>query len=260
MKIEVCILFILVIKNYMNVRLVSKPNSITLVNKNKGHVSKDVSMLFDDRYLLDTLVSKFKQKFKLKSKTSMSKKLKLMKLAHSIRQSSKKRKMKIKKVQVGSNISKLFKGKRALKLLTSYLNDKNFDIKYKMAKQKYNKTKKKRWLKKLKNQEQLKLKKEMIAKLQSGNYIKSNYQPKNIKEEQNYENRDIENSRNLNQKFDYLPNFGGIPYPPVAVGGVNYHAPMNVVVNTLPYPNPRAYESPYDRAKRNVDNQSNIIS
>ena len=59
--------------------------------------------------------------------------------------------------------------------------------------------------------------------------------------------------------FNYLPHFGGIPFPPVAVGGVNYHAPMHVTINTLPYPNPRAYEDPYTHANRHLKLQRKLI-
>ena len=59
--------------------------------------------------------------------------------------------------------------------------------------------------------------------------------------------------------FNYLPHFGGIPFPPVAVGGVNYHAPMHVTINTLPYPNPRAYEDPYSHANRHLALQRKLI-
>lgn len=40
--------------------------------------------------------------------------------------------------------------------------------------------------------------------------------------------------------FKFEPNFGGMPYPPFLLNGPHFHPPMKIVINTLPYPNPRA--------------------
>lgn len=254
MKVEPFVIIILLLHIYNQSLLIKRPSSVTIINRKTKKSPKAVSMLFDDRYLLDTLVSKFKQRFSIKTKTPLSKKLKLMQIAASIMKNSKDKGLKVKKVQIGSKIAKMFKGKRALRLLTKYLNDKDFDIKYKLAKSKYEDRKKKRWLDKLRKNEQRKMQQELKAKLH-----------RKLKRSKPFKGKATQfqapfGTRGLNQDFQYLPNFGGIPFPPVAVAGVNYHAPMSVVVNTLPYPNPRAYESPYDRAKGNVDNQSKFTS
>lgn len=45
-------------------------------------------------------------------------------------------------------------------------------------------------------------------------------------------------------KFNFAPGFAGMPFPPFLLNGPHYHAPFNLNVNTLPFPNPRA-DSPY---------------
>ena len=55
----------------------------------------------------------------------------------------------------------------------------------------------------------------------------------------------MQNPRQLaTGKFDYAPNFAGMPFPPFLMNGPHYHAPMNIKINSLPFPNPRA-ETPY---------------
>lgn len=252
MKIDLLMIIFLSLSQSSCSLLKKRTSSVTIVNRHQQRSSRDVSMLFDDRYLLDTLITKFKQKFNLKTKTPMSKKLKLMEIAAYIIKNSKKKNLKIKKVKIGKAISKLFSGNRALKLLTGYLNDKNFSIKHKLAKNKYEEMKHKRWLKNLKNQERKKMELEMQNEMAKRAQETAQAQQQQIQEE--------EAKKRKLEEFSYLPSFGGIPFPPVAVAGVNYHAPMDVVINTLPYPNPRAYESPYDRAKNNVENQSKLTS
>lgn len=50
-------------------------------------------------------------------------------------------------------------------------------------------------------------------------------------------NEEKENNRS---KFNFSPNFAGMPFPPFLLNGPHFHPPIKVVINTLPHPNTRA--------------------
>ena len=64
-----------------------------------------------------------------------------------------------------------------------------------------------------------------------------------------------EENKKPDDKFSFQPSFSGMPYPPFLLNGPHYHPPMNIMINTLPYPNPRA-EKFYDIAQNNAQTQA----
>ena len=56
-------------------------------------------------------------------------------------------------------------------------------------------------------------------------------------------------------KFNFLPGFAGMPFPPFMMNGPHFHPPLNVTVNSLPNPNPRAELDPKEIEEENVKTQ-----
>jgi hypothetical protein len=56
-------------------------------------------------------------------------------------------------------------------------------------------------------------------------------------------------------KFNFLPGFAGMPFPPFMMNGPHFHPPLNVTVNSLPNPNPRAELDPKEIEEENVKSQ-----
>lgn len=170
--------------------------------------------------------------------------------ASTILEQAKRKGLKIKKVQVGKNVKTKIGGERGIEKLTSLLNKKNFLSNYKKKIQK-EREKKRRKLIVMKAKElekrKAKAKKRQARKMPNLNALKGAAAVGGA-------------GNKPGMDFNYLPNFGGIPFPPVAVGGINYHAPMKIKINTLPYPNPRAYESPYSHANRHLKLQEDFYN
>ena len=229
--------------------LLLKKSSVTLTNNSKNNASQTVNMLFDDRYLLDIKSNEFKEKIKYKGEEGF--KGNLRDLAYRILKRSNGKKLKVKKVEIGGDVLKQLGGARALKKLNKYLNDKSFLLKYELRKR----------LKEDKKRELL---------LQSQKSKEIDEMTKDLKKLTKYNKNSKTHKRRLvsmpktssltksskSDELGYLPKAGGIPFPPIAVNGVNYHAPMDITVNALPYPDPNKFKSPYRAAKEQLEAQS----
>ena len=56
-----------------------------------------------------------------------------------------------------------------------------------------------------------------------------------------------------NMKFNFLPGFAGMPFPPFMMNGPHFHPPIDVTVNSIPNPNPKADLNPFEIEKQNLD-------
>lgn len=61
-------------------------------------------------------------------------------------------------------------------------------------------------------------------------------------------------------KFNFLPGFAGMPFPPFMMNGPHFHPPLNVTVNSLPNPNPRAELDPKEIEEENVKTQLKALN
>ena len=52
-----------------------------------------------------------------------------------------------------------------------------------------------------------------------------------------------------NMKFNFLPGFAGMPFPPFMMNGPHFHPPIDVTVNSIPNPNPKADLNPFEIEK-----------
>ena len=50
-------------------------------------------------------------------------------------------------------------------------------------------------------------------------------------------------------KFNFLPGFAGMPFPPFMMNGPHFHPPIDVTVNSIPNPNPKADLNPFEIEK-----------
>jgi len=55
-----------------------------------------------------------------------------------------------------------------------------------------------------------------------------------------------------NMKFNFLPGFAGMPFPPFMMNGPHFHPPIDVTVNSIPNPNPKADLNPFEIEKANL--------
>ena len=55
-----------------------------------------------------------------------------------------------------------------------------------------------------------------------------------------------------NMKFNFLPGFAGMPFPPFMMNGPHFHPPIDVTVNSIPNPNPKADLNPFEIENANL--------
>lgn len=63
-----------------------------------------------------------------------------------------------------------------------------------------------------------------------------------------------------NMKFNFLPGFAGMPFPPFMMNGPHFHPPIDVTVNSIPNPNPKADLNPFEIENANLQTQINSLS
>lgn len=52
--------------------------------------------------------------------------------------------------------------------------------------------------------------------------------------------------------FNFMPGFAGMPFPPFMMKGPHFHPPVDVTVNSIPNPNPKADLNPFEIEKENL--------
>ena len=59
--------------------------------------------------------------------------------------------------------------------------------------------------------------------------------------------------------FNFQPGFNGMPFPPFMMNGPHFHPPLNITVNALPNPNPRAQMHPSVIQEKNSTEDQEIL-
>lgn len=153
--------------------------------------------------------------------------LKLMKVAKSIRKNAKKERMNVKRLKVGKNVRKLFQNENVAKDLARFLADPKLDSRIHKAEEKIEALSPK-------PDPASKPKKRKARKL-GVRHIESNPVIPN----------EVLPPRAMPQ-MQYMPGVAGAPFPSYFMNGPHHHPPMKITVNSLPNPNPRAALNPFE--------------
>jgi hypothetical protein len=144
----------------------------------------------------------FEKAFKVRKDDSY-KKLKFMEIVGSILRTAKSRHLKIKKIELGSNIKAIFQNPDINTALSQYINDKHFFKKLAFERKRYRK-----------------------LKARHSQQTEPRTPPKTSK-------------RKL-AEFNFDPKFAGMPFPPFLMNGPHYYPETSLTVNAVPNPYPRA--------------------
>ena len=60
-------------------------------------------------------------------------------------------------------------------------------------------------------------------------------------------------------KFNFQPGYAGMPFPPFMMNGPHFHPPLNITVNSLPNPNPRAQMHPSVIEETNLKEDQDML-
>lgn len=185
------------------------------------------------------------QKYKVEHKLSkMERKLKFMKVVQGILKNATKKNLEIQSIKLGANVKKIFHNKNVSKDLNKYVNDKNFDRKLRHLERKVRKLN-------LKQTQSGKRK----AENGSGAMGFANEGAQGNQPPERKMNKDM-------MKFNFLPGFAGMPFPPFMMNGPHFHPPVAVTVNSIPNPNPRSVLNPFEieqsNLKKQIDELSNV--
>ena len=155
---------------------------------------------------------------------------------------------------VGNSIKlnkKIFHNKNVSKDLNKYVNDKNFDRKLRHLERKVRK---------------LKLKQTQTGKRKAENgsgamgFAGEGAQGDQFPERQS--KLSAAGGGGDMMKFNFLPGFAGMPFPPFMMNGPHFHPPVAVTVNSIPNPNPRSVLNPFEieqsNLKKQIDELSNV--
>ena len=61
------------------------------------------------------------------------------------------------------------------------------------------------------------------------------------------------------EKFQFLPGYAGMPFPPFMMNGTHFHPPLNVTVNAIPNRDSKRELNPYEIEEENLKNQQNAM-
>lgn len=189
-----------------------------------------------DRFLLDDLIKEAATRYKFLGSSPTDRKMRLMQIATFLLSNDRFRGSKTHKLSVEPKLLKELGGKKAIRALNKLLSDKNFDVKYNYELKHYRSLKQQRELLKQQETNTRKLRQKIAITEEANNEIKTKLK-----------HAHKTNRKLWDKKLDYKPTFQGQPFPPVAIAGLDYHAPMFMNINVKKYPNERAYESTYSR-------------
>lgn len=244
--------------------------------KTKKRSGKNQNSRFDNLFQIEykniknqKILKEIKDKLSLRAK-GVSKELrtlirerKLIDMVLNIRKNAKKKKLQIKNVMIGKNLKKMESGRKLFKNVQKYLNTPNLKRKLRSILKSIKRARKKA--------KRLALKKKKKKNLASSkNNISNPNFPSNqprkmplsaisqMKNKVPGAGGAGAGSGNL-MKFNFLPGFAGMPFPPFMMNGPHFHPPLNVTVNSLPNPNPRAQLNPKEIEEENVKTQLNAL-
>lgn len=150
--------------------------------------------------------------------------LRLMKVAKSIRKNAKKKQMNVKRLRIGKNVRKLFQNENVANDLAKYLADPKLDSRI--------------------HKEQKKIE-ELSPKPEPSPQPKKKARKLKVRLTENEIPNELLPPREL-PEFKYMPGVAGAPFPSYFMNGPHHHPPMKITVNSLPNPNPRAALNPFE--------------
>ena len=263
MKLAIRLFLIISISITINTLLLSKKKKPRKLKQTIKKPKVKQRVLYDDVYNIH------KEDYANQAKMSdKERKLQFLNIIHTILNKARKRKRKIKKVIIGTNLKSTFNNENLMKDMIKYLNDDHLDKRIRKLKQSIKKDK-------------LKQKQRQILKQMKEAERMNRVLRKKLKEAQSKKIKRKKPARSLplkkgmvptgamgamgkpptdpsTMKFNYLPGFGG-PFggmPPMMMGSVNMHPPVNVTVNRIPNPNPNAKLNPLEIQKANLQSQN----
>lgn len=230
--------------------------------------------LYDDVY--DIKSKKYSMANKL---TNPERKLRFLKIVKDILQKAKKSGRQIKKVIVGSDLKNLFKNKNLTQDMGKFLNDRKLSQKIRKLQDtiKKQKKKQKRLQRRLKDKQKIKKLNEELKKMRRDLKLTKKRRLMDLGAAGGATGggatggatggaagglggggAEGDAAAGATMKFSYQPGFGG-PFggmPPMMMGSVNMHPPVNVTVNRIPDPNPNAKLNPLEIQKANLETQN----
>ena len=197
---------------------------------------------------------------KNKKLRKLSKQHLLGKMVQRIRAKAQKKHLKIKRVLLGEQVKHLFKDSKMAKQISKFLGMKNLKGHIRKLEKRIKSEKRK-----LKSSANHKANQQKLSR----GAVSS--QPINPKKHRGLAGMPSSSSSmsggasaggksdNL-MKFNFLPGFAGMPFPPFMMNGPHFHPPLNVTVNSLPNPNPRAELDPKEIEQENVKTQLKALN
>ena len=162
----------------------------------------------------------------------------LVKLALSIQKKAHDKKLKIKQVYLGGKVRKTLKDKRLATHLSSLLSSDSLSRRLKTLKRKIRsearKSKLSRRRKAHPNRD--------LAGMPSSTGAKGG----------------AKGGQDLS-KFNFLPGYAGMPFPPFMMNGPHFHPPLNVTVNAIPNRDSKMELNPSEIEEENLKNQSRSL-
>ena len=225
----------------------------------------------------DLLEEEFTPLYDSKEKSSKLKKLNkkenLLNLAKEVTDKASFYDLKIDKVFLGPGVKKIMKDKRLGSDLSKVLNQQSLKPlisklkkRIKIAHQKQNKRRKLIKQRKAKKQKKKRKRKKLRHKHKLSH--KRNHR-KLLKtpEPTNAEalNRSLAGSSAAKkpdqsaEKFNFLPGYAGMPFPPFMMNGPHFHPPLNVTVNAIPNRDSKRELNPYEIEEENLKNQQEAM-
>ena len=177
----------------------------------------------------------------------LQKKARLLHLVEKIQQKIKKRKVKVKQIHLGRRVKKEMKDRYLERHLKSLLRKKNLKRIVRKTDQKLH-----RALKKAKNRIKRKQKKTSEATRSLGMTSPTSSSSSSSSSGAAGGGQDL-------SKYNFLPGFAGMPFPPFMMNGPHFHPPLNVTVNSIPNQDSRLEMNPYEIEEANLQSQAKAM-
>ena len=232
-----------------------------------------------ERRLYDDVYDIKSKKYSISDKlTKPERKLNFLKIVKDILKKAKKKGRTISKVVVGSNLKNVFKNKNLTQDMGKFLNDRRLSQKIKNLQKsiRKEKRKKKKLARRLKDKQKIKKLNDELKKMKNDLRLSKRQKKRRLMGDSlgaaggagagagatgGVGGAGAEagaGGEGATMKFQYMPGFGG-PFggmPPMMMGSVNMHPPVNVTVNRIPDPNPNAKLNPLEIQKANLESQN----
>ena len=200
----------------------------------------------------------------------LNKKQNLLMLAKQIKNEAKNYDLQIDKVILGPQVKKTMKDKKIAMNLSKVLNKKSINPLLTRLKKRIKKAKSKKNRKLKKNKKKKKSKHKVKRKLQHLNKLSNRIKNKKHKKNSKNKRRKLasmsggsssksKGSDQSLEKFNFLPGYAGMPFPPFMMNGPHFHPPLNVTVNAIPNRDSKRELNPYEIEEENLINQKEAL-